>query len=448
MRLRYNKSMSTAKKLFSLGIAIMMMAIMGIGLTPKKADALSGSEFQAGNIISDGVFFNGGDMSEQAIQAFLNSKVPVCDTWGTQPRGGTTRAAYGTSVGYPPPYVCLKDFVQENLPIKHAENGLCTGLGPGTKTAARIIYEVSISCGINPKVLLVLLQKEQSLVTDDWPWSIQYRSATGYGCPDTAPCDAEYYGFFNQVYHAARQYKRYARDAHLFNFRAGMNNYIQWHPNAACGGSHVFIQNQATAGLYNYTPYQPNAAALNNLYGTGDGCSAYGNRNFWRLYNDWFGSTHISATCNGTEQQGSYVRRFYNPRTFQHFYSAKDCDVDFLQRLGFRNEGPSFNTTPANSPLATPVYRLYNPNTKLHFWTTHYETPEQLAAGGSGYRHEAGIVFYVLPNNIPNPPNRVDRFYNPHTFVNLWGPNTSQADRDFLYFQGHYLYTGPVWNTQ
>ena len=25
----------------------------------------------------------------------------------------------------------------------------------------------------------------------------------GYGCPDTAACDAQYYGFFNQVYSAA-----------------------------------------------------------------------------------------------------------------------------------------------------------------------------------------------------------------------------------------------------
>jgi len=53
----------------------------------------------------------------------------------------------------------------------------------------------------------------------------------------------------------------------------------------------VNVQNYATAALYNYTPYQPNAAALGNLYGTGDGCSSYGNRNFWVYYNDWFGPT-------------------------------------------------------------------------------------------------------------------------------------------------------------
>ena len=52
----------------------------------------------------------------------------------------------------------------------------------------------------------------------------------------------------------------------------------------------VFLANRATAGLYNYTPYQPNTAAMANLYGTGDACSAYGNRNFWRMFSDWFGN--------------------------------------------------------------------------------------------------------------------------------------------------------------
>ncbi len=439
--------MSLVKNLISFSIVTILMTVSFMGLVPtKKAEALSGSEFQAGNIISDGIFFNGNDMSYPAIQNFLNSKVPVCDRNGTQAYNGTTRAAYGTSRGYPPPYVCLKDFVQENLPTKQAEPGLCTGLGPGTKPAALIIYEVSVSCGVNPKVLIVLLQKEQSLVTDDWPFPSQYQAATGYGCPDTAACDSEYYGFFNQVYNAARQFKRYARDASLFNYRAGMNNYIQWHPNGGCGGSQVYIQNQATAGLYNYTPYQPNAAALNNLYGTGDGCSSYGNRNFWRMYNDWFGSTQVAATCTGNETQGPYVRRFYNPRTFEHMYSALDCDIAFLERLGFTNEGPKFNTT--DKAWGKPVYRYYNPNTHLHHWSTVYQTPEQLAAGGSGYRQEAGIVFYVLPDSMPNPPHHIDQFYNPGTYLHFWAADSTQAERDHIYKYGNYLYESPVWYTQ
>lgn len=260
---------------------------------PYPAAALSGADFQAGRIIDDGLFYNGEAMAAQEVQAFLEEKVPVCDAMGAQPYAGTTRAAYGTSRGYPPPYTCLKDYT-ETTTTKPVETGLCNGYVGGSQTAAEIIYQVGKSCGISQKVLLVLLQKEQSLVTDDWPWSIQYRSATAYGCPDTAPCDTEYYGFFNQVYNAARQFKRYTRDAELFNYKSGRDSYILYNPNAACGGTNVFIENNATAALYNYTPYQPNAAALANLYGSGDSCSAYGNRNFWRLYNDWFGSTLVS----------------------------------------------------------------------------------------------------------------------------------------------------------
>ncbi len=280
---------NTINRSFSVFIVFLLsFSVINISLNT-KALALSGSDFQAGRIIDDHIFFDGNGMSLQSIQEFLNSKVPSCDTYGTKIYSGTTtRAQYGASRGNPAPYTCLKDF-RQNTTSKPAESGLCNGYGATNQSAAEIIFSVGKSCGINPKVLLVLLQKEQSLLTDDWPWSIQYRSATGYACPDTAPCDTQYYGFFNQVYSAARQFKYYSKNASLFNYKAQRNNFVLYNPNNACGGSTVFIQNQATAGLYNYTPYQPNASALNNLYGSGDSCGAYGNRNFWRLWNEWFG---------------------------------------------------------------------------------------------------------------------------------------------------------------
>lgn len=276
------------RKLIIISLPLLgLLAVLAI-MRPISVDALSGNEFQPGRIIDNEVFYSPTSMSPQQVEEFLKSKVPNCDTNGTQPYGGTTRAAYGTARGYPPPYTCLKDF-RQNTNAKPAESGLCNGYGTTNQSSAEIIYGVAQSCGVSPKVLITLLQKEQSLVTDDWPWSVQYRSATGYGCPDTAPCDAEYYGFFNQVYAAARVYKYYAKNPSSFNHIAGRNNFVAYNPNGGCGGSTVFIGNQATAGLYNYTPYQPNTAALSNLYGTGDSCSAYGNRNFWRMFNDWFG---------------------------------------------------------------------------------------------------------------------------------------------------------------
>ena len=164
----------------------------------QQATALSGSEFQAGRIIDDAKFFAASPMSLNDIQAFLNAKVPACDTW---------HARSGSANDPGPPYTCLKNY-QTVTTAKSAESGICNGMQHSGATAAEVILWVAESCGINPQVLIVLLQKEQSLITDTWPWPIQYRSATGYGCPDTAPCDSEYYGFFNQVYMAARQFKR------------------------------------------------------------------------------------------------------------------------------------------------------------------------------------------------------------------------------------------------
>src|SRR3954451_9274311 len=82
--------------------------------------------------------------------------------------------------------------------------------GAPNETSATIIYKVGQACNVSQAVLIVLLQKEQSLITDSWPSASQYTSATGFACPDTAPCDAEYSGFYNQVYKAAWQYKRYS----------------------------------------------------------------------------------------------------------------------------------------------------------------------------------------------------------------------------------------------
>ena len=62
-----------------------------------------------------------------------------------------------------------------------------------------------------------------------------------------------------------------------------------------CLRTQVYIENWATAALYIYTPYRPNQAALNAQWGLGDGCSSYGNRNFFMLYSSWFGSPTLSA---------------------------------------------------------------------------------------------------------------------------------------------------------
>jgi hypothetical protein len=256
-----------SKGLARLG-AFVVGALLGTVLVavapPTPADAITGSEFNAGLIIADSLFYDGNSMSEGEIQQFLAAK-------------GSGLAGMTFSVGS-----------RGRVISRSTGNVRCEAFTGGTLSAATIIFRAQQSCGISAKVLLVTLQKEQGLITKAAPSQGALDRAMGYACPDTAPCAPTTLGFGNQVYSGALQLNTYRADA--FGRQPGWHA-IQYHPNAGCGTSAVFVQNYATAALYNYTPYQPNAAALANLTGTGDSCSSYGNRNFWQFYNSWFGST-------------------------------------------------------------------------------------------------------------------------------------------------------------
>ncbi|MBQ3470752.1 fibronectin type III domain-containing protein, partial [Candidatus Saccharibacteria bacterium] len=236
-----------------------------------EADAANVAAFDPGYIISDYQMSRYDSMSEAEIQAFLKSKNSCNDT-------NLSKYTFGAKV----------DYYSETAPYTwHVDNGHFVCMADEiikSETAAKIIYQAAQDYRINPQVLIVLLQKEQGLVTDTFPNSIQYRSATGYGCPDTAACDAKYYGFKNQVRKAAELF-RTVLDGGWTNYPLG-ENYVQYNPNRACGGSVVNIRNLATSALYRYTPYQPNAAIL---AGWNDGCAAYGNLNFYKYFEDWFG---------------------------------------------------------------------------------------------------------------------------------------------------------------
>lgn len=232
----------------------------GGGLPPGTSSA-----FDAGYIIADSKFYTAGTMSVADIQNFLNRMGANCHT------------------------NCLKDYHVTTDP--GAASSGCSGYPGGQYlSAAQAISAVSITCRISEKVLLVMLQKEQGLLTKDNPTDNAYRYALGFGCPDTAGCNASYGGLYSQLYNAAWQFNYYRDHAGLYRYKANMTNNIQYHPNVGCGYQSVFIRNNATAGLYIYTPYVPNQAALNAGMGTGDSCSSYGNRNFYNLYYSWFGS--------------------------------------------------------------------------------------------------------------------------------------------------------------
>lgn len=270
------------RPLASLLAIALLASLVSFVQVPQSAVAANAAFWNPGYIISDTIFYDGGGMSPDTVEAFLQQQVSSCSTG----------------------YTCLKDYVQAT-PSLPADSYCGAYAGSPGDRAADVIAKVGAACSINPKVILVILEKEQSLVSSRNPSAGRYASATGFSCPDTAPCDPAFSGFFYQVYYAARQFQRYAATPANWNYQSGRVNSVLYNPDPACGVGSVFIQNKATAALYIYTPYQPNAAALANLYGTGDACSAYGNRNFWRIFTDWFGSPIESSSLMRTVADAS-----------------------------------------------------------------------------------------------------------------------------------------------
>ncbi|MDB5180428.1 MAG: hemagglutinin-like protein [Candidatus Saccharibacteria bacterium] len=300
--------------LFAIAAVIALSTLSVVNAQP--ANAVGASDWKAGNIIDDAVFADSGSMSVSQIQDFLNKRVGTgsngvagkCDTNGTRTSelGGGTRAQYGAANGNPAPFTCLKDYYEvpkttpsPGIPANNYGN---KPIPEGAKSAAQLIWDAARQHSISPKVLLIKLATESSgpLTSDDWPFLKQYTYAMGAHCPDSGPggsanCDSNYAGFSMQISEAAALLRYYLNNMTQpwWSYKKPyQNNNILWNVTQRnCGGSNVYIESKATAALYTYTPYQPNQAALNNMYGTGDNCSAYGNRNFWRVFNDWFGPT-------------------------------------------------------------------------------------------------------------------------------------------------------------
>ncbi|HEY5842394.1 MAG TPA: NlpC/P60 family protein, partial [Mycobacterium sp.] len=244
--------------------------------------ATTGTAFDPGNIISDAVFYNTASMTVEQIREFLRSEGEGC-------------------VGS----YCLKNLTL-TTPDQPADRYCAAYQGGTNEDAATVISKFSTACGISPQVMLVTLQKESGLLSRTDTSAGTYNAAWGWHCPDTGPggsanCDPAYAGFFNQGYGMAKQWSRYRLDPDKYNYRAGQTVDILWNVvESGCGSAPVTIQNTATASLYIYTPYQPNAASLAAYPGTGDACSAYGNRNFFYMFRKYFGSTGGGASTTST----------------------------------------------------------------------------------------------------------------------------------------------------
>lgn len=136
------------------------------------------------------------------------------------------------------------------------------------KTTAELIAEASVAYQISPKVLLVKLQKEQSLLAKARPSQTALDWALGVGKTDSRTL-TKYRGFGNQVWYGAKSLN---------------TNTKPWTPGISrtIDGSTVRPTNAATYSLYKYTPH------------------LRGNMSFWLLYWRYFGDPLAEASATTT----------------------------------------------------------------------------------------------------------------------------------------------------
>ncbi len=258
--------------------------------------------FDPNQLISDSAFKNKSSMSASDIQKFLESKNSIL---------ANTSSSFTEKLKEPIGNSSLAGILEDS------------NLGSSRRSAAQLIYDVSQQSGINPQVILVTLQKEQSLITGrqtNTPEQVQRALdfSMGFGCPDSQPCGELYRGFYFQLFGnvdsennrylgAARSLMRSATTpggrGPFYNGGAAkvgdtivlsntLGGYQGVQPNQT-----VTLENAATAALYRYTPHVFN-----------------GNYNFWRYMKEWFGTGSRDAAGGKTLGEGSvlkYSRKYY-----------------------------------------------------------------------------------------------------------------------------------------
>lgn len=177
------------------------------------------------------------------------------------------------------------------------------------RTSAEIIFATAREAQINPRYILVTLQKEQSLISTKRPSQKQLDWATGFGiCDDCSmddPALQKYKGFAQQVRRSANIMSFYRENAAQGWIKKANISY-------PIDGASITPLSNATGFLYTYTPH------------------IAGNKNFWKLWNQWFAKIFPDGTlvqATGEKQiyliQDGRRRPFKNKAALASRYDAR-----------------------------------------------------------------------------------------------------------------------------
>lgn len=138
-----------------------------------------------------------------------------------------------------------------------------------------------------------------------------------------------------------------------------------------------------------------------------------------------------------TDQGGSDVDavatmyRLYNPNSGEHFYTSNAGERDYLDAVGWNYESEAWKAPKKGDS----VYRLYNPNNGGHHYTMNVGERDYLDAIGWNFE---GIAWYSAPSN----GTAIYRLYNPVSGEHHYTKDSNE--RDVLSVSG-WNYEGVAW---
>ncbi len=251
------------------------------------------------------------------------------------------------------------------LSQKYNNKNITPDKGEPKKKASLIIWEACQAWKINPKVMLTMLQKEQSLLTRTTLGETTLARAVGAGCPGSLVFPStnkvatnRYPGFGNQVWHGARLLDSYGEG----NVNAPtFYNGIKWNIYKIDGMTHIHPSNLATFKLYVYNP----SIGVSKPYGDLSGKSCSGNANFWKIYRRYFGSTYADPRMKR-------VFRFRHRGNGTYLYTTSQTERYHLQekhKKTWAYGGASFSVDTSVTTGTIPVYRFKNKTTGKYSFT-------------------------------------------------------------------------------
>lgn len=242
------------------------------------------------------------------------------------------------------------------------------------RTAAELIWDVSESTGINPQVILVTMEKEQSLIdgqfSTDEAMQTAIDHAMGFNCGDNVGCWNLFPGFYYQLFGNFDS----SNNRYLGAAKSLMKSFITTGgrgPSYNGAISHVgdtiildntlggyegidaqqtiTIANSATAALYRYTPHVFN-----------------GNYNFWKFFNKWFKYPNGTLLRLASASDTYIIQNGLKALVPQFVAQARNLKLDSAITIS-PTEFASYDTDKPLGPVDNTVVAISGQNVKYVF---------------------------------------------------------------------------------